>query len=53
MLIRLFLTLIILVAIMLGMIRRLLSMFTKAQYFVFGVLLGWSISQTIGIIQPW
>lgn len=53
MLIRLFIVIIVLVAVMLNIIKRFLSMFTKGQFFVFGVLFGWCVSQMIGVGQPW
>lgn len=33
--------------------RRLLKMFSKSHFFVFGMLAGWQVSQLMGVVQPW
>lgn len=60
MLIRVLCLIIVLVAIMLRMFRviyikfrRLLKMFSKSHFFVFGILVGWQVSQLMGVDQPW
>ena len=52
-LIRILIFIMILVMFMLVAIKRLLAMFSKAQFFVFGILVGWWLSQLIGVSQPW
>jgi hypothetical protein len=53
MLVRIFLLLMILVAVMLALIRRLFTLFSKGQFFVFGILFGWCAAQLLGVVQPW
>lgn len=30
---------------------RLLKLFSKSQYFIFGILIGWELSQLAGVTQ--
>lgn len=60
MMLRILCVIIFLVAIMLRMfrvfyirVRRLLRMFSKAHVFVFGMLMGWEVSQLMGGVQSW
>ncbi len=53
MLSRIILISIILVAVMLNIIKRLCVLFSKGQFFVFGILFGWCASQLLGVGQPW
>lgn len=51
--VRLLIFIMILVMFMLVAIKRLLAMFSKAQFFVLGMLAGWWLSQLMGVVQPW
>lgn len=50
---RIILIIIILVAIMLNIIKHLCVLFSKGQFFVFGILVGWCAAQLLGVGQSW